>query len=85
MQRGLILILQLYWICMTKESRQMSLLESLQPRYQGLSSPTPGKRRDPGIDVEVLAFSGANGFFTITAEPSRAHWLIFIFNKRTDT
>ena len=24
-------------------------------------------------------------FFTITAESSRAHWLIFIVNKRTDT
>ena len=24
-------------------------------------------------------------YFTITAESSRAHWLIFIVNKRTDT
>ena len=27
----------------------------------------------------------SNLYFTITAESSRAHWLIFIVNKRTDT
>ena len=28
---------------------------------------------------------GVNGFFTMTAKFWRAHWLIFIVNKRTDT
>lgn len=58
---SMILILQLCWTCMTKESRQARLLESLQPHSQGLSLLNPWKRRDPGIEVEVIAFSSANG------------------------
>ena len=41
--------------------------------------------KSPGNEIIEGRYSESKDNFTITAESSRAHWLIFIVNKRTDT
>ena len=51
-----------------------------------MSAGTGDTERDElSQEAEGRAERRSNLHFTITAESSRAHWLIFIVNKQTDT